>query len=590
MTKITRIFDLLDQYKEKYYSKKDALGFKSNNVWNTYSSEDYLNYVNNFSFGLLKLGVKKGDKIATIMLNSPEWNFIDMSLLQIGAIQVPIYPTVSEANYKFIFNDAEIKYVFISNNEIYQRIKPVLKDAPYIKDVYSIEKISGVKNWQEILTLGKNSISENLETIKSSISPNDIATIIYTSGTTGTPKGVMLSHNNFISNFLAAATIPDFDMTDRTLSFLPLCHVYERMLNYMYQYFGMSIYYAESIDNLGKNIREVKPHAFGAVPRVLEKTYDKIVRKGRGLKGIKKIIFFWALNLGHRYEINKANGWWYEFKLKIANLLVFSKWRLALGNNIKLIVSGGATLQPRLARVFCAAGIKIMEGYGLTETSPVIAVSSFLPDGYKFGTVGKNMPGVKIKIAEDGEILCKGPGVMLGYYNQPEKTAEVIDKDGWFHTGDIGMLEDGKYLKITDRKKEIFKTSGGKYIAPQVVENKYKGSPFIENIIVVGENKNFTAGLILPNFEHLESWCKIKGIEFTTNQAIIKNPKIINRIQREVDTQNTHLDKTEQIKKFVLIADEWSIESGELSPTLKLRRKFVHEKYNDVIDTIYEKT
>ncbi len=587
MTKIIRIFDLLDQYKEKYISKKDAFGFKSHNVWNTYSSSDYINYVNEFSLGLLKLGVKKGDKIATIMVNCPEWNFIDMGLMQIGAIQVPIYPTISTSNFKYIFNEVEAKYIFVSNNEIFQKIKPVIPEIASIKEVYSIEKLINVKNWQEVLNLGKENNYKNLQKIKSTILPDDIATIIYTSGTTGIPKGVMLSHSNFISNIMACSIISPFKSSHRAFSFLPLCHVYERMLNYLYQNFGMSIYYSDNYENIGRNIQEIKPHTFCAVPRVLEKICDKIEKKGRGLTGIKKKLFHWAVLLGDIYEVNNANGFVYELKRRIADFLVFRKWRKSLGGNLIMIVSGGAPLQQRISRLFWAARIPVMTGYGLTETSPVVAVSNFEKDGFKFGTVGPVLKDVEVKIAKDGEILVKSPGLMQGYYNRPDKTKEVINENGWFHTGDIGCMEDGRYLKITDRKKEMFKTSGGKYVAPQVIENIVKESPFVERIIVIGEKRRFTSALILPNFEHLESWCKIKNIDFTTNKAIIKNKLIIDRIDREISEMNFKFNKVEQIKKFLLIADDWTVETGELSPTLKLRRKFIQEKYKDAINDIY---
>ncbi len=588
MASITRIFDLLDQYKIEYNRKTDALSKLSNGEWLHYSSKEYLDHVDWFSLGLLELGMKREDKIATIMLNSPEWNFIDMGTMQIATVSIPIYPNISLINYKYIFNEAKVKYVFVYNQKIYEKIKDILTEVPSLKKVYSIEPVEGLKCWTDVLELGKQSSRQlELESMKVSIKTDDLATIIYTSGTTGKPKGVMLSHANFISNFLACAEIPDFNQSDKALSFLPLCHVYERMMNYLYQSFGMSIYYLENTDNLGKVIRELAPEAFCAVPRVLEKTYDKIVRKGRGLGGIKKAMFFWALKLGHRYELEGANGLWYEFRLKIADSLVFKKWRQALGGQLKMIVSGGASLQPRIARVFSAAKVKIMEGYGLTETSPVIAVSNLKPGGRWFGTVGPVLRDVEVKIAEDGEILTKGPNLMMGYYKRPERTKEVIDAEGWFHTGDIGHLEHGKYLKITDRKKEIFKTSSGKYIAPQVIENQFKESPFIENIIVIGENKNYATAIIIPDFEHLEGWCEIKEIDFVSKEEIIKNPVILTRIQREIDKINAHIDRTEQLKKFELSADDWNVETGELSPTLKLRRKVIVEKYEDLIESMY---
>ena len=587
MSEINRIFDLLDQYKRKYASKKNAFGFKSHNVWNTYSSSDYINYANEISLGLLKLGVKKGDRVATIMINCPEWNFIDMGLMQIGAIQIPIYPTISSSNFKYIFNDVKLEYIFVSNNEIYQKIKPIISEISSIKEIYSIEKLVGVKNWNELLILGKESNIKDLKVIKSSILPEDIATIIYTSGTTGTPKGVMLSHSNLISNIMACAIISPFKASYLAFSFLPLCHIYERMLNYVYQYFGMAIYYSDNFDNIGKNIKEIKPHTFCAVPRVLEKVCDKIERESDKLSGIKRKVFLWAVSLSNDFSVNKRNGFVYNCKRGFADFLVFRKWRKALGGNLIMIVSGGAPLQQRISKLLWTARIPVMTGYGLTETSPVIAVSNFDKYGMKFGTVGPLIKDVKVKIAEDGEILVKSPGLMKGYYNLPEKTNEVIDKDGWFHTGDIGCMEDGKYLRITDRKKEMFKTSGGKYVAPQVIENIAKESPFIKKIMVIGEKRRFTSALILPNFEHIELWCKIKNIDFTTNAAIIKNKLIIDKIDKEIEKINSKLNKVEQIKKFLLIADNWTVEKGELSPTLKLCRDFIQGKYKESINGIY---
>ncbi len=588
MANLKRVFDLLDHYRGKYSYKHDALSKWHEGKWIHFSSDEYISLTDQLSLGLIESGIKTGDNIASIVLNSPEWNIIDMACMQIGAVMIPIYPNISITNYEYIFNEAEVKYIFVYNQELYDKIKPIIDKIPSLKGVYSIKQCDDINTWRQFTDLGRQSDKTGeLKKKKAAIKSDDTATIIYTSGTTGRPKGVMLSHGNFLSNFLACAEIPDFNDNDRALSFLPLCHVYERMMNYLYQYFGMSVYYLENTDNLGKMIREVKPQAFCAVPRVLEKTYDKIVRKGRGLKKVVKIIFFWALELGHRYELDGKNGIWYELKLKIADILVFRKWRKALGGNIKLIVSGGATLRANIARVFWAAKIHIMEGYGLTETSPVIAVSNFEPGGIRFGTVGTVLKDVKVKIAEDGEILTKGPNLMKGYYKRPERTAEVIDSDGWFHTGDIGKLVDGKYLKITDRKKEIFKLSGGKYIAPQVLENKFKASPFIENIIILGEGHHFTSALIIPDFEHLEGWCKIKGVPFKSKEQIINNERIRNRIKQEIDNINASLDKIEQIKKFELLADEWSVESGELSPTLKLKRKKIVQEYSDIIDKFY---
>lgn len=585
--KINRIFDLLEQNLEKYSKETTVLAGKNKGTWETYTAEAFRENADNLSKGLLSMGVRKDDKIATIIYNCPEWNFFDMALMQIGAVQVPIYPTISEANYDFILKDAEVKYIIVADQEVYDRIKDILPGVNSLLGVYSIQPVEDLKPWHEILEKGKTYAGNDLSTIKDSITTEDTATIIYTSGTTGNPKGVMLSHSNFIYNFQGATKILQVNPVSKALSFLPLCHVYERMINYMYLNMGVSIYYCDSIDRLRDFMKEVHPEIFGAVPRVIEKTYDKLVRTGRGLKGIKKQLFFWALNLAHKFDFEKESSFFYGIQLKIADKLVYSKWREAFGGKLEIIVSGGATLNPRLARTFWAARIKIMEGYGLTETSPVIAVSTFDKGGVKFGTVGPVMENVEVSFANDGEILTKGPCLMKGYYKQPEYTREVVDEKGWFHTGDIGEYVDGKYLKITDRKKEIFKTSGGKYIAPQVLENKFKESPFIENIMIVGENRNYTTALIIPNFEHLESWCRVKGHPYAGPEEAIRDERVIGRIQREVNNTNRSLDKVEQVKKFNLLPVPWSVEGLELSPTLKLKRKIIFDKYKEQVEALY---
>jgi len=588
MTNVTRLFDLLEVYKEEFSSLPDALNCRKDGAWISYSAQDYINYSNEISLGLLAMGIEPGVKVATIMLNCPEWNFFDMGLLQVGAVQIPIYPTISEENYRYILNDAGVEYLVISNQEIFQRVKPVVNDIPSIKEIYTIEPVAGVKSWHEILEAGKKyPHPENLEKIKEKIQPDTLATIIYTSGTTGKPKGVMLSHNNFVTNYKALGEIPPLEKNDRIVSFLPLCHVYERTAGYTYQSFGVGIYYIRNLDEIANCIAEVKPHAFAAVPRVLEKMYNKLVMQGRSLPLVMKVLFFWALRQGHKYELNHKRGWFYEFKLWIANLLIFSKWRKAMGGHMKFIVCGSASLHPRLTRIYWAARMPILEAYGLTETSPGITCYRFEPGGVKFGTVGPLLTGVQVKIAGDGEILVKSPGVMLGYLNRPDRTSEVMDQEGWFHTGDIGMFEEGKFLKITDRKKEMFKTSGGKYIAPQVIEQLLKESPFIEQIMVIGENRPYPAALILPNFEYLKGWCTVKEIPFVSREKVTANPLIINRIKREVGRFNQDLGQTEKIKKFRLLPNEWSITDGELSPTLKLRRKFILEKYHQVIEEMY---
>ncbi|MCK5838933.1 MAG: long-chain fatty acid--CoA ligase, partial [Bacteroidales bacterium] len=539
--------------------------------------------------GLLALGVKKGDKIATISNNRPEWNFIDMGALQIGAVHVPIYPTISEGDYKFILNHAEVKYVFVAGKELFRKIEPILPDVPSVKGVYSFTPVENVSPLSELLELGKNNpVADKLTSIKASIKPDENATLIYTSGTMGNPKGVMLSHTNMVSNFEAVAPIFPLDDKSRALSYLPLCHVFERIDNYTYHLLGISIYYAENMGTIADNIRELKPDIFCTVPRLLEKVYDKIIGKGMKLKGIKRSLFFWAVNLGLKYELDGANGWWYERKLCLANKLIFSKWREALGGNLKVIVSGGAALQSRLARIYTAARIPVLEGYGLTETSPIISVNK-MDKGYrKFGTVGPALSGVSVKIADDGEILCKGPNVMKGYFKDPKLTKESIDQDGWFHTGDIGILDEGKFVKITGRKKEIFKTSFGKYISPQPIENKFKESAFIDSIIVLGENQKYAAALIVPSFDHLKSWCSIKRIKYTSNSEMITDTTIKKRFQEEVNKYNKFFGDTEKIKKFDLLDHEWSIESGELTANLKVKRRLICEKYNEKIGNIFD--
>lgn len=584
---ITRVFDIVTQLLEKY-NKPNALAAKENGKWVTYSTQQFADNATYISYGLLGLGVEREDKIAIISNNRPEWNFADYGIQQCGAVSVPIYPTISENDLNFILNDAKVKYIFISSADLYKKVKAVAANAPSVKEIYSFNKIDGAKHWTELLEAGKkNPKKAEVEAIKNSIKSNDLLTILYTSGTTGNPKGVMLSHNNLLSNSFASEKLCPFNSNWKALSFLPLNHVYERMLTTLYMYKGISIYYAESLETIGDNLKEVKPEVFSTVPRLLEKVYDKIVAKGSELKGLKYKLFFWALDLGLRYELNGANGWWYEFQLKIANKLIFSKWREALGGNIVAAVSGGAALQPRLARVFNAAKITVLEGYGLTETSPVVAVNSFQPNGIHFGTVGAVIDGVTVKIAEDGEILVKGPNVMLGYYNRPDATAEVIDAEGWFHTGDIGTFVEGRFLKITDRKKEIFKTSGGKYIAPMIIENKLKESPFIEQAMVIGENQKFASALIVPAFAFLKEWCAKKGIPYTTNEEIIKNEEVRKRIFEEIEKVNNDLAQYEKIKRPELLAREWTIENGEMTPKLSFKRKVIMAANKELVDKIY---
>lgn len=556
---VTRVFDILPRMVEKF-NKPNALAAKESGKWVTYSTQHFLDTVNNLSYGLHNWGVEKGDKIAIIANNRPEWNFTDFAIQQSGAISVPIYPTISENDLNFIIDDAKIKYIFVSNSDLYNKAKNAATKASSVKEIFTFNKVDGARHWSELLELGKNNPKlEEIEAIKKSINPNDLLTILYTSGTTGNPKGVMLSHNNLLSNSFASQTLAPFSSEWKALSFLPLNHVYERMLTTLYMYLGVSIYYAESLETIADNLKEIKPQIFSTVPRLLEKVYDKIVAKGTELTGIKYKLFFWALELGLLYEPNGANGWWYETQLKLANKLIFSKWREALGGNIVAVVSGGAALQPRLARVFNSAKITVLEGYGLTETSPVIAVNNFQPNSIRFGTVGPVIDKVTVKIAEDGEILVKGPNVMLGYYNRPDATAEVIDSEGWFHTGDIGMFEENRFLKITDRKKEIFKTSGGKYIAPLMIENKLKESPFIEQVVVIGENQKYASALIVPAFAYLKEYCQRKNIEYKSNEDIVKNEVVKKRIIEEVEKVNQTLAQYEKIKRPELLTREWKI-------------------------------
>ncbi|MGM0528889.1 MAG: AMP-dependent synthetase/ligase [Bacteroidota bacterium] len=585
---VRRIFDIIDWNIEKY-PREVAVAGKIKGEWKKYSTEDYRDHANRVSYGLMAAGLKKGDKVATITGNRPEWCFVDMGLSQSGMVHVPIYPTIGPEEYLYILNHAEVKVIILSNKTIYKKVEPILEKLDNFKEIYSFDEIEGVKHFSELLELGKNNedqYRDEVHRIKESIRPDDLLTIIYTSGTTGKPKGVMLSHNNLVSNCLAVTDIHHLGYGDTAMSFLPLCHIYERMVNYHFQYKGISVYYIENMGQITELIKEVKPHVMNTVPRLMEKIYDGIMSKGGALTGIKKKLFFWAVKLGLKYEL-QGKSIVYKAKLAIANKLIFSKWREALGGNIEIIVSGGAAIQPRLERIFWAAGLPILAGYGLTESSPVIAVNVFKKEEIMFGTVGPPIPGVEVKIAEDREILTRGPHVMIGYYKDKEMTGEVIDSEGWLHTGDIGTLVEGKWLKITDRKKEIFKTSAGKYIAPQVIENKLKESIFIEQAMVIGENQKFASALISPNFKHLHDWCSQENIKFQDNAELIKKPEVISRMNEEVDKLNKSLGDHEKIKRFRFVEEEWSTETGELSPTLKLRREEITNKYQETISQIF---
>ena len=578
---LSRLFDLIPE-QISAYDKPISLSKKENGQWKNFSSRDIKEITDNLSLAFLKIGVKAEDKIAIISENCPEWNFIDLALQQIGAISVPMYPTISAEDYQYIFDHAEVKMVFVGNGGILEKAKLAAGE----RAIYSFEKLEGAVFWEDFLAIGFQGDLRDLEESKAKVKAEDVFTIIYTSGTTGRPKGVMLSHQNVLSNVLGIANVmTPARGSSKILSFLPLCHIYERTGFFCFMHLGYSIYYAESMDTIGENLKEIQPHAFNTVPRLLEKIYDKIVAKGYELKGLKKQLFFWALNLGLKYEPNLDQSFYYNLQLKLANKLIFSKWREALGGQVMQINSGASALQPRLARVFWAAGIKVCEGYGLTETSPVITVSICTKEDIRIGSVGKLIEDVELKIAEDGEILVKGPNVMQGYYKQPELTAEVL-KNGWFHTGDIGEM-DGEYLKITDRKKEIFKTSGGKYIAPQALENKFKESNLIDQLLVTGENQKYPSALIVPSFDGLRDYCQHKGIPYTSDAEMVEKPEIVEKFNREVESLNKYFGKWEQIKRFTLLTKPWSVESGELTPTQKLKRKVILKKYAGAISEMY---
>ena len=588
MKEITRLFDF-PYYQLEKYNLDAALVTKYDGEWKKTSTKEYLDKANAVSRALLKLGVKKDDKIAVISTtNRTEWNIMDIGVLQVGAQNIPIYPTISSDDYEYVLNHSESIYCFVSDAEVLEKVNKV-KGNTKLKEVYSFDHIDGCKHYSELFESGKDESNQaDLDARKDKVKPSDLATIIYTSGTTGTPKGVMLSHNNIVSNTLnSIPRLPLIQGETRVLSFLPICHIFERILIYVYQYAGVSIFFAEGIDKIGDNAKEVKPNLMSVVPRLLEKVFDKIYAKGDELSGIKRMLFYWAIELGEKFEPYEANGWWYEFKLKIARKLIFSKWREALGGNITTMVSGSAALHPRLSRIFCAAGMYIMEGYGLTETSPVVSVGLYKNNMFKIGTVGKPINGVEVKIAEDGEILIKGPNVMMGYYKDPEKTASVMTGD-YFHTGDKGEIDEDGFLKITGRKKEMFKTSGGKYVIPTLLENELKESHFIEQAMVVGEGEKMPAVLIQLNFEFVRDWIDRKHKKIGKSEEEIINSDIVrNRIQKEIDKCNKNFGKWEQMKKFELTPDEWSIDSGHLTPTMKMKRSVIKEKYKDLFEKIY---
>jgi long-chain acyl-CoA synthetase len=588
---VIRNFDLLSRYRERS-PKEDALCFKHNGAWIKYSSQEYIDFSYNFCYGLYELGFRKGDKIITVSSNRPEWNFADMGMAMLGVVHVPVFTSLNATEYEYIINNSGARMVLVSDNKLFCCLSPALKNSDPGVMVYTFDNVPNAKSWTEIINRGKSCAGETMnevEKIKAGITAETFATLIYTSGTTGNSKGVMLSHRNLVSNFISAASVFNLNEQNKYLSILPLCHVGGRMGNYQTQYSGSSIYYAESMGTIAVNMQEIKPDGFDAVPRVLEKFYDVIISKGKKLTGIKKALFFWAVELGLRYKPYGGNGWLYEQKLKLADKLIFSKWRTALGGNVKIVGCGGASLQPRLERVFWAAGIKIVNMYGLTETSPIITINRTFRGGVKLGSVGYPIEGVEIKIADDGEILCKGPNVMLGYYNDPELTKSAFDENGWFRTGDIGCIEENKFLMVTDRKKEIFKLSNGKFVAPQIIENIFKESTVIDQIMVVGEHEKFASALISPNFKYFDELKLANKISYSNFGELINLPEILSVFSAEIDKINKRLSPTERINRFRLVPDEWSPATGELSPTLKLRRQFISEKYRKILDQVYMK-
>lgn len=580
-TTVTRVFDIL-KYNLELFPKNDFVNGKLNSKWESYSTNDFCEKVDRLSRGLVGLGLGKGSRIAVMSPNRPEWNISDFAIMQLGAYQIPLYPTLAAQDVSFILKDAKVDLIFVADEALYLKVKAAVDSLDFPVRIYSFNQVPGVSHWSELEQAGAAAKEVDLEAYRQAVTPDDILTLIYTSGTTGTPKGVMLTHDNLVQNFKNCAKIFPGNVR-RVLSFLPLSHIFERMIVYVYFYTDAAVYYAESMDTIVADIQHVKPHGFSTVPRLLEKVYDKIMEKGKELTGVKRKIFAWSVSEAEQFEF--SNGWFYKLKLNLARKLVFKKWQAALGGEIVVIVSGGAALNPRLARIFWAAGMPVFEGYGLTETSPVITVNYF--DHTMFGSVGPAIDGVEVKIAEDGEVLTRGHNVMKGYYNRPDLTAETIDADGWFHTGDIGELVDKKFLKITDRKKEIFKTAGGKYVAPQILENKFKEALLVEQVMVLGENRKFPAALIVPNFTALKNWAAEKGITYESNQQIIQEPQVLEKFQQIVQDACKDFGKWEQVKRFHLLVKEWTIEGAELTPKLSLKRKVILEKNKDAIEELY---
>lgn len=590
MSEPKRLFDCL-QFRLQKNPDDIMFAAKESGQWKNYTTKQVIEIVNNLSAGLLSLGIGPNDmtaegrdKVAILCKNRPEWMMLDLAVQQIGAILIPVYPTINVNELEFVLNDSQVKMIFVNDEDLFLKVLSLKERVPSLKDIFTFEHVANARHWKEIINCSSQELKQQVKIIANKIAYEDLVTIIYTSGTTGTPKGVMLSHRNVVSNVMGS--MPCFPPGNKALSFLPLNHIFERMVTYLYLFKGVSIYYAESLDAIGDNLKEVKPHMFTTVPRLLEKIYDRIMQKGSELKGITKKLFFWAHSLAEKFEIDKNMGMWYNIKLAIANKIIFKKWREGLGNELNAIITGSAACQVRLIRIFTAAKIVIMEGYGLTETSPVISVNRYDVKRRKFGTVGPVIDGVEIKIAEDGEILCKGSNVMMGYYKRPDLTKEVM-KDDWFLTGDIGMMVDNKFLKITDRKKELFKTSGGKYVAPMPIENKLKESIYVEQVMVVGSERKYVGALIIPYFPNLQEWARNNGIVETDNETLIRNPRVIDMFKELVESFNKFFNHVEQIKKFELLPNEWTIDGGELTPTLKLKRKVIMEKYRNAIERIY---
>jgi len=588
---VKRTFDLLDRYREKF-PIDDAFCFKQNGVWIKYSSAEYIELSNAFCCGLYEMGLRKGDKIITISASRPEWNFIDMGMAMIGVVHVPVYTSLNKNEYEYIIKDSGARIIFISDKILYRNVSQAFNFPGFSSEVYTFDKIDGVYNWMEIVDKGKSCAEKTkleIENIKTQINPEEFTTLQYTSGTTGKPKAVMLSHKNLVSNFISVAGVFNLESSDKFLSILPLCHVGGRLGIYQTQFSGSHIYYAENMVTIAANMAEIKPDGFDAVPRILEKFYEGIISKGRKLNGMKKYLFFWAVDLGLKYKPFGENGWFYGLKHRIADKLIYSKWRAALGGNVRIAGCGGASLQPRLERIFWAAGIKIINMYGLTETSPIITGNRTLKGGIRFGSVGRVIENVEVKIADDGEILCKGPNIMIGYYNDPELTRSVFDDDGWFHTGDIGYLDEENFLMVTDRKKEIFKLSNGEFVAPQPIENMLSESILVDHAMIVGEHEKFASALISPNFKYFDELKSKLNISFTDYNEMIQLPGVQSIIHSEIENINKRLSPPERITRFRLVPDEWSPGTGELSQTLKLRRQFIARKYSKLLDQIYIK-